>query len=229
MRPIAFVLSVALGCVATSREATAWHRVPAPVAPPGACPSCAALPPPFRITASAPASEAPTVSNDPMTMLREEIPRAAPGAQRVLEEMRTMLDEGVVVRGSCNRWVEELFRRAGGRARTVYSAGRREAFADATLLRAGDWVQFINHSFGGVTHSAVFVGWTDASARIGMTASHPGQNRAVPGRFRDYDLSNVYRVVRMDDAPTVQPVAATSGPSRSTRRRAEGGGAGLRR
>ena len=200
MRPIAFVLSVALGCVATSREATAWHRVPAPIAP-SECASCATLPPPFRITAPAPAAEPAAVPDDPMTMLRAAIPHAAPGAQRVLEVMRTMLDEGVVVRGSCNRWVEEVFRRAGGRARTVYSAGRRAPFTDTALLRPGDWVQFINHSFGGVTHSAVFVGWTDASARIGMTASHPGQNRAVPGRFRDYDLSNIYRVVRLDDAP----------------------------
>lgn len=200
MRPIAFVLSVALGCVATSREATAWHRVPAPIAP-SECASCATLPPPFRITAPAPAAEPTAVPDDPMTMLRAAIPHASPGAQRVLEVMRTMLDEGVVVRGSCNRWVEEVFRRAGGRARTVYSAGRRAPFTDTALLRPGDWVQFINHSFGGVTHSAVFVGWTDASARIGMTASHPGQNRAVPGRFRDYDLSNIYRVVRLDDAP----------------------------
>jgi hypothetical protein len=143
-----------------------------------------------------------------MTMLREAIPRAAPGAQRVLEVMRTMLDEGVVVRGSCNRWVEEVFRRAGGRRRTVYSAGRRAPFTDTALLRPGDWVQFINHSFGGVTHSAVFVGWTDATARIAMTVSHPGQNRAVPGRFRDYDLSNVYRVVRLDDAPPSPPARA---------------------
>lgn len=206
MRPITFVLIVAMGCVGTSREAAAWHRVPAPVALPDACPSCAALPPPFRITA--PASEAPTVPDDPMTMLRETIPRAAPGARRVLEVMRTMLDEGVVVRGSCNRWVEEIFRRAGGRARTVYTAGRRASFTNTTLLRPGDWVQFINHSFGGVTHSAVFVGWTDASARIGMTASHPGQNRAVPGRFRDYDLSNIYRVVRLDDASATAPARA---------------------
>ncbi len=207
MRPLAFVLSVALGCVATSREATAWHRVPAPVAPTG-CASCATLPPPFNLTAPAPAIEPPAAPDDAMVMLRASIPRASPGAQRVLEVMRTMLDEGVVVRGSCNRWVEEIFRRAGGRSRTVYSAGRRAPFTDTALLRPGDWVQFINHSYGGVTHSAVFVGWTDASARIAMTASHPGQDRAVPGRFRDYDLSNVYRVVRLDDALTAPPARA---------------------
>jgi hypothetical protein len=204
MRPLAFVLSVALGCVATSREATAWHRVPAPVAP-SECASCATLPPPFRITAPAPAAEPTAVSDDPMTMLREAISRAAPGARRVLEVMRAMLDEGTVVRGSCNRWVEEIFRRAGGRGRTVYSGRRRAPFTDTALLRPGDWVQFINHSYGGVTHSAVFVGWTDQAGRVAMTASYPGQSRAEPGRFRDYDLSNLYRVVRMDDAPTPPP------------------------
>jgi hypothetical protein len=199
MRHAALVLSVALGCFATNREATAWHRVPAAAAPPAVCDGCDGLPPPYFATAPE------ETAGDPMAMLRGAIPRAAPGARRVLEAMRVMLDEGAVVRGSCNRWVQEVFRRAGGRARTAYSAGRREPFTDAALLRPGDWVQFINHSYGGVTHSAVFVGWTDAPGRIAMTASYPGQNRDAPGRFRDYDLSNVYRVVRMDDALTPPP------------------------
>ncbi|MFO0627708.1 MAG: hypothetical protein U0325_19020 [Polyangiales bacterium] len=207
MRPLAFVLSVVLGCVATSREATAWHRVPAPPPTTAPCAGCAALPPPFQMTApvAAPPVAAVPAADDPAVMLREAIPQAAPGARRVLAAMQTMLDEGVVVRGSCNRWVEEVFRRAGGRARTVYSAGRRAPFTDTALLRPGDWVQFINHAYEGVTHSAVFVGWTDPSARVGMTASYPGQNRDAPGRFRDYDLSNVYRVVRLDDAPAAPP------------------------
>lgn len=205
MRPLAFVLSVALGCVATSREATAWHRVPAPRPPTAVCEGCDALPPPFHLTVPAPVAESPGVAEDPMGALRAAIPRAAPGARRVLEVMRAMLDEGTVVRGSCNRWVEEIFRRAGGRGRTVYSGRRRAPFTDTALLRPGDWVQFINHSYGGVTHSAVFVGWTDQAGRVAMTASYPGQSRAEPGRFRDYDLSNLYRVVRMDDAATPPP------------------------
>ncbi len=209
MRPIALLLAVALGCVTTSREATAWPRVPAQVVTVPGCDTCGVLLAPYRVTVpdeppaeppaepSAPPAAAP---DEPMGMLHAAIPQASPGPRRVLEVMRQMLDEGVVVRGSCNRWVEEVFRRAGGRARTVYSASRSASFTDTTRLRPGDWVHFINHSYGGGTHSAVFVGWTDEAHRTAMTASYPGENRDAPGRFRDYDLSNLYRIVRLDDA-----------------------------
>lgn len=212
MRTLTLVLCVALGCVATRREATAWPRVPAQVGTVSECETCGVLVPAYRITAP---DEPPTPPNanpdEPMEMLRAALPHASPGPRRVLEVMREMLDHEVVVRGSCNRWVEEVFRRAGGRARTVYSASRRASFTDTTRLRPGDWVHFINHSYEGVTHSAVFVGWTDETQRTAMTASYPGQNRDAPGRFRDYDLSNVYRIVRLDDT--------VPAPSMNARRR----------
>jgi hypothetical protein len=215
MRSLALVLTVALGCIAASRPAVAWPRLPAQLIPSPPCEDCGVLAPPYRITVpfeSPPAvppetppetpPESPPESSpdDPMQRLDAAIPEASPGPRRVLEAMREMLRDEVVVRGSCNRWVQEVFRRAGGRSRTVYSASRRAEFTDLARLQPGDWVHFINHSYEGVTHSAVFIGWTDASQRTAMTASYPGQNRDAPGRFRDYDLSNVYRIVRLDDA-----------------------------
>lgn len=218
-RSLALLLTVALGCIAASRPAVAWPLLPAQLIPSPPCDDCGVLAPPYPITLpfEAPPAAPPETPpyapaepsyDDPMRRLEAAIPEASPGPRRVLEAMREMLRDEVVVRGSCNRWVQEVFRRAGGRSRTVYAAGRRTEFTDLARLQPGDWVHFINHAYEGVTHSAVFIGWTDASQRTAMTASYPGQNRDAPGRFNDYDFSNVYRIVRLDDAlPSARAVA----------------------
>jgi len=210
MRILALALTVALGCAATSREATAVPRVPAQLISIPGCDTCGVLVPAYRSAGPAEPAEPPpsATPDEPQEMLRAAIPQAAPGPRRVLEAMQTMLDQGVVVRGSCNRWVQEVFRRAGGRSRTVFSASRTANFTDTARLRPGDWIHFINHSYEGVSHSAVFVGWSNEAERVAMTASYPGQNRDAPGRYRDYDFSNVYRIVRMDDTVTAPATRA---------------------
>jgi hypothetical protein len=60
-------------------------------------------------------------------------------------------------------------------------------------------VFFINHSYNDVTHSAIFVAWVDERARVALMVSYPGGNRDAPGRFSDYELTNVYQLVRMRD------------------------------
>lgn len=135
-----------------------------------------------------------------MAVLDQAAARAQPGARRVLETIHTMLEESVVVRGACNAWTNAVYHRAGGRAQTVFRGDRRASFTSTSMLEPGDRVAFINHSFGDVTHAAIFVAWINESTRIALMASYPGGNRNAPGRFSDYELSNVYEIVRMGDA-----------------------------
>lgn len=81
-------------------------------------------------------------------------------------------------------------------------------FADASQLQPGDWVFFVNHAWGDDTHSAIFIGWVDRDARLAMMVSYAGGHRDEPGRFGEYDLSGVFRVVRMTDDPP--PPASTA-------------------
>ena len=139
------------------------------------------------------AKASPARSGDALAGLPAEILRI-----RKLIPLRR-LDDETVIRGSCYTWLSAVYRRAGGQFSTAYSGDRRGRFASAEQLRPGDWIHFINHSFGNVTHSAIFIGWSDRAASVALTASYPGQNREAPGRYRDYELTSVYRIDRMRD------------------------------
>ncbi len=141
-----------------------------------------------------------------LTALDAARAHAAPGARRVLDAARAMITGGVVVRGSCYTWLRAVYARAMGRHRVVYAGSPRPRFARFELLRPGDWVFFINHSYRNTTHSAIFVGWADPRAHVALMASYVGGNRTAPGRFSTYALTNVYQVVRMaDDLPPSPP------------------------
>ncbi len=140
---------------------------------------------------------APPPSERDRVVLAEQ--QSSGGARRVLTTARTLIDDEVVIRGSCYTWLSATYRRAGGQFSTVFSGDRRGRYASAEQLRPGDWIHFINHSYGNVTHSAIFIGWTDRASSTALTASYPGQNREAPGRYRDYELTSVYRIDRMRD------------------------------
>ena len=162
--------------VALSRPAPAPLIAPAPVAP---------QPPP----------PPPPPTERDITLQAEQ--SASTGGRRVLATMRTMIDDSVAIRGTCYTWLSAVYRNATGPRVTVFSGDRRGRYANVDQLQPGDWIHFINHSFNNVTHSAVFIAWVDRAASVALTASHPGQQRNEPGRYRTYDLTSVYRIDRM--------------------------------
>lgn len=150
---------------------------------------------------------------DPSYAMRTAEMRAAPGAQRVLRAAQQMIDSDTIVRGSCYDWVEAVFARATGQRHAIRRGGPQHGpYAQTSDFQPGDWVMFVNESFGGDrthTHSGIFVGWIDESAHVAMMMSYPGGRRDEPGRFGSYDLSLAYRIERMDDALPPPPAHRT--------------------
>ena len=64
------------------------------------------------------------------------------------------------------------------------------------LFLPGDWLYYVNHSYGDIEHSGVFVDWTDYARSEGLVLSYAGEQRNEPGRYKVYDLSHVYRITR---------------------------------
>lgn len=161
-----------------------------------------------------PVAEAP-VEASMADRLRAAEAAAEPAGRQVLATARDLIDrEVVVVRGSCWDYANAVFERAGfaaGRARqTVFRGGKKGPYADLDQVRPGDWLYYVNHSYGEVPHSAIFVDWEDREAGLGLMISYVGAKRRRPGRYEVYDLRSVYRIVR----PVTRDGPVAGAPSR---------------
>jgi hypothetical protein len=129
---------------------------------------------------------------------RSHARESSPGA-KVLASALRMMSGGTVVVGACWDYVNEAFKDAGfpaGKRLTVFSGPEGGPFADPTLIRPGDWLYFVNLTFGNIGHSAIFVDWIDFDARSAITIEYVGQNQAMPGRYREYDITKCFGIFR---------------------------------
>ncbi|MBK8170705.1 MAG: hypothetical protein IPK60_10250 [Sandaracinaceae bacterium] len=136
--------------------------------------------------------------------IADAIVHASPGARRVLEMARTMINDVTIVRGSCWDWVHEVYTRARGDTERVFGSRLTGPFGDTALIEPGDWI-YLNHVEGGGTHSAIFVAWADEPSRVALMVSYAGGRSNTPGRFGQYDLSAVYRIMRLSDSEVTPP------------------------
>ncbi len=126
--------------------------------------------------------------------------QATPPARRVLNATHRMVTRGVIVRGSCWDYLDAAFTRAGyppSKRRTVYRTGKHGPYAPVARVRPGDWLYFINHDYGGVEHSGLFIGWVNRARIQGLVLSYGGKHRKQPGRYRVYDLRSIYQIIRV--------------------------------
>jgi hypothetical protein len=135
--------------------------------------------------------------------LNEAESEADPKARMILQTGREMtLDKGVIIIGGCWDYIDAVYTRAG------FPRDRRSTFFKGTLkqgpyasldeLKPGDWVYHINHSYNDIQHSGIFVKWLDKENAIGLLLSYRGERSNKPARYRGYDLSNVYTIIRAE-------------------------------
>ncbi len=119
--------------------------------------------------------------------------------QKILETGRIMaMEEQKVVRGSCWTYINAIFTRAGyaQNKHKVYQSKKTGPYADSKLIKAGDWLYYVNHSFHNVGHSGIFVKWIDRSKHIALILSYVGRSKKKPGRYKTYKIDNVYHITR---------------------------------
>jgi len=125
---------------------------------------------------------------------------ALPPAAKILAQARIMtVEQHTVLIGGCWDYIDEVWNRAGfpdEKRRVVYKSRKMGPYAQADLIRPGDWLYFVNHSYGDIEHSALFVGWADQAHLEAYMLSYAGQQRAETARYKLYDLSGVYRIIR---------------------------------
>lgn len=104
-----------------------------------------------------------------------------------------------IIEGGCWDYLDAAWTRAGvGRnmRQTVYKSEQGGAYAHVDDLRVGDWIYHINHSYRNIEHSGMFIGWVDKNRNLGLTLSYAGEGRKEPARYKVYDLSSVYNIMR---------------------------------
>lgn len=105
-----------------------------------------------------------------------------------------------IIRGSCWDWPHTVYVRAGfpikERQQLFKGAYGKPPYAPMSMFQSGDWLHFVNLSYHNSAHSAIFVDWLDKDNNMALLASYGGENRNHPARYRAYDVSKVYGVIR---------------------------------
>ena len=119
-------------------------------------------------------------------------------AREVISMARQMtLNERAIIKGGCWDYLNAVFNRAGVTRDTIHKGTYGQGpYARSDEIEVGDWLYYINHGYNRVEHSGLFVGWVDESAKQALILSYAGENRREPARYRVYDLSNVYQIMR---------------------------------
>lgn len=124
---------------------------------------------------------------------------AAPAGKKVLRTTHQMFLNGKIIRGGCWDYLNAAFDKAGypyAKRQRIYFGSKKGPYAPSHLLWPGDWVYHINHSYNGVEHSGMFVGWIDRRRKLALMFSYAGERRSEPARYKRYDLSSVYSIQR---------------------------------
>lgn len=126
------------------------------------------------------------------------------------------LKEKAIIRGSCWDWINTVFHRAGfaNNNHIVFKGKKNGPYVNNSKIRPGDWLYYVNHSYKRVGHSGIFVRWVDFDKKIGMILSYAGEGRKKPGRYKAYNLKDVYFIKRPGNPSVAQQLS--SNPPRLT-------------
>lgn len=128
--------------------------------------------------------------------------KATPAARKVLQMTRKMARSGEIIRGGCWDYLNAAYLRAGypyDKRQRVYQSRKSGPYAPLSMIRPGDWLYYINHSYNGIEHSGMFIDWIDRDRHIALILSYAGERRKEAARYKRYDISNVYSIMRPMD------------------------------
>lgn len=138
------------------------------------------------------------VDSEHLPLLSSAESQSGMAASEVISTARKMaLNERAIIQGSCWDYLDAVFKRAGVTRDIIHKGTYGQGpYVSSDEIKVGDWLYYINHGYHGVEHSGLFVGWVDEYEQQALMLSYAGEDRREPARYRVYDLSNVYQVMR---------------------------------
>ena len=129
--------------------------------------------------------------------------KASPDGRKILLTGRKMaLEDRKIVKGSCWDYANAIYNDAGypnkqKKRQIVFKSKKKSGpYADQDMIKPGDFLYYINHSYHDVEHSAIFIGWDSYEDKRALMLSYAGQNKKTPARYKIYDLCHVYHIIR---------------------------------
>lgn len=126
--------------------------------------------------------------------------------EKVLKIAQEMMEEKVIVKGSCWDYLHAAYNKAGYPIKdreTIFKGTQKSGpYANINTIEPGDWLYFVNYSYNKVGHSGMFVEWENKDKKIAKILSYAGENRKEPARYKNYDLKSVYNIMRPKDTLT---------------------------
>lgn len=123
---------------------------------------------------------------------------------RILATSEAMIEKREVVVGACWDYINTVYNRAGYSKKervTIYKSKLKGPYASADLVLPGDWLYFVNHSYHGIEHSAIFVRWTNKEKKEALMVTYAGQKKKKPATYQKYVLTNIYNIIRPKERP----------------------------
>jgi hypothetical protein len=145
------------------------------------------------------APEVDLTEDELATFLDRAEAMATPEGRQVLAKGRSLIQNRTLILGSCWDYIHGLYNQAGfpSKKRTQpFQSKKIGPYAALDEIQPGDWLYYVNRSYRGIEHSAVFVGWLDRSKNEALMISYAGGNRKVPARYQAYDLTQTYNMIR---------------------------------
>jgi hypothetical protein len=164
-----------------------------------ALPSCSSLQQGYDSTSSDEETRPNDKIKDLESILERAQEKASPEGRIILTTSKSMIAERKVVIGSCWDYINAVYNRAEYPANKRVTALRSKIvgpFADVSVIRPGDWLYFVNHSYSERDHSGIFVEWTNIDKKRAVIMSYVGGKKKSPASYKIYDLTNVYYIIR---------------------------------
>jgi hypothetical protein len=143
-----------------------------------------------------------SVSRDPEEVLDRAEANSSIGGRRILEASRSMIANQEIVVGGCWDYINTVYDRAGyseNERATIFKSKLQGPYVKADQVIPGDWLYFVNHSYGDTEHSAIFVAWTDEAKKEALMVSYVGGKQKKPALYKKYTLTNIYNIIRARD------------------------------
>lgn len=138
------------------------------------------------------------VDSSYLPLLSQAESQSSRAARDVLATARAMaLNERTIIKGGCWDYLNAVFNRAGVSKNTILKGAYKGGpYANPEEIQVGDWLYYINHGYNDIEHSGLFVGWVDEANKQALILSYAGESRHEPARYKVYDLSHVYHIMR---------------------------------